>query len=467
MPGPARFSVEEVRRALAAGLIAVHGSTGSPRTAGVSTDSRALKAGELFVALRGPRFDGHDFVGQVLARGAGGVVLERWPLPGVGAETSAAIWQVEDGLSALGALARFHRARFPVDLAAITGSSGKSTTKTMLAHLLAGSRAVLSTLGTQNNRIGVPLTLLRLDESHQAAVLELGTNQWGEIRALTEICRPTVGLVTNIGSAHLETFGDLPGVLREKGSLWDSMDPAAPVVLNADDPLLKEAGKRLSRPVVWFGTEETAQVRGGDFRCGAGESRCRVNGRWDLKIPLAGRHNLMNALAALACAQVLGEDLPSAIRRLSDFPGLPGRLAITQRDGLRIIDDSYNANPASLQAALQVLSELECSGRKIAVLGDMLELGDRSDQLHAEAGRQAVAAGVDFLAAVGPQARGLLESAWEAGLDSSAGRSFPSAEEAGEFLSDWVRPGDAVLVKGSRGMRMERVIACFTTSSTP
>lgn len=463
MSGPARFSPEEIQAALR-----VRPAAGSEKVCrGVSTDSRTFKAGELFVVLRGPRFDGHDFVGQVLSRGAAGVVLERWPLPDVGPEPSAAIWKVEDGLSALGALAHFHRNRFQMDLAAITGSSGKTTTKTMLAHLLASSREVLSSPGTQNNRIGVPLALLRLEERHQAAVLELGTNQWGEIRTLTEICRPTVGVVTNIGPAHLETFGDLRGVLREKGSLWESMNPSAPVVLNADDPLLREAGERLSRPVVWFGTGEGAQVRGVDFHCGLRESRCRVNGRWDLKIPLAGRHNVMNALAALACAQVLGEELPSAIERLSDLPGLPGRLAVLERDGLLIIDDSYNANPASLQAALRVLVELECSGRRVAVVGDMLELGGRSQELHAEAGRQAAQAGVDFIAAVGPRAEGLLESARAAGLDSAAGRAFSSPEEAGEFLSDWVRPGDAVLVKGSRGMKMERVIACFTTSSTP
>lgn len=479
MSNPARFSVEEIQRAIAARMIApVRGSAnlpvprqaGSPRTGsnefvGVSMDSRTLRPGELFVAILGRRFDGHAFVAQALAQGAAGVVVERWPLPGIGGETTGAVWKVDDTWAAWGALARFHRERFRIDLAAITGSNGKSTVKTMLAHLLSGSREVLSTPGTQNNRIGVPLTLLRLEEKHRAAVLELGTNRWGEIQTLTEICRPTVGVVTHIGPAHLETFGDLQGVLREKGGLWEAMDSGSPLVLNADDALLSRAGRLLPHPIVWYGTGSGAQVRGSDFSCGEQENRCRVNGRWDLRIPLAGRHNLMNALAALACARVLGLDLGQAAQRLSNVPALPGRLTVTERDGFWMIDDTYNANPASLQAALQVLREAGCFGRRIAVLGDMLELGPRAEELHAEAGRQAVQAGVNLVVTVGPMARGLLEAAWAAGLERSGGRAFSSPEEAGEFLSEEVRPGDVVLVKGSRGMRMERVIACFTTSS--
>lgn len=458
------FTPEEI--VAAAGAVRVSGTGGEPAQ-GVSIDSRTLRPGELFVAIRGRRFDGHGFVAQALAQGAAGAVVERWPLPGVSASPSGTVWKVKDTWIALGELGRFHRERFRIPLAAVTGSSGKSTTKEMVAHLLAPSREVLASPGTENNRIGVPLALLRLEEKHRVAVLELGTNQWGEIRTLTEICRPTVGVVTNIGSAHLETFGDLTGVLREKGGLWEAMEPGGPLVFNGDDPFLRGAGRRLSRPLVWFGTGPDAQVRGSDFSCGARESRCRVNGRWDLRIPLLGRHNLMNALAALACAQVFGEGLGEAVGRLSDVPRLPGRLALTERDGLWIIDDTYNASPSSLQAALQVLSESPRSGRKIAVLGDMLELGDRSEELHAEAGRQVVRAGVDLLIAVGLQAGRLLESAWSAGLVRAAGWSFPTPEEAGEFLLDRVHPGDRVLVKGSRGMRMERVMACFTTSSTP
>lgn len=458
------FSPAEIRAALP-GVRRVAGP--EKPCADVSTDSRTLRPGELFVAIKGHRFDGHNFAVQALEQGAAGAVVERWPLPGVGPEPTGAVWKVDDALTALGALARFHRERFRVTLAAVTGSSGKSTTKTMLAHILSGSREVLATPGTQNNRIGVPLTLFRLEPKHRAAVLELGTNQWGEIRALTEICRPTAGVVTNIGPAHLETFGDLRGVLREKGGLWEGMAPGAPVALNGDDPLLREAGKNLSRPVVWFGTGPECQVRGSDFSGGMEGGRCCVNGRWELQIPLLGRYNLLNALAALTCAQLLGEDLGAAVRRLSDVPALPGRLTCASRDGLWIVDDTYNANPGSLRAALDALSEFPRAGRTIAVLGDMLELGGRSEELHAEAGRQAARAGVDGLIAVGPQARRLLEAAWAAGLDRSAGRFFSTPEEAGEFLAETARPGDVVLVKGSRGMQMERVIACFTTSSTP
>jgi UDP-N-acetylmuramoyl-tripeptide--D-alanyl-D-alanine ligase len=251
------FSPSEIRQALSPEAV-----IGPERlAAGISTDSRTAAPGQLFVALQGPRFDGHDFVRQALASGAAGVVVERWPLSGVSEWPEASVWKVRDGLTALGALGQWHRKRFSLPLAAVTGSCGKSTTKGMLVHLLSHDRPVLAASGTENNRIGVPMTLLQMDSTHAAAVLELGTNQWGEIRTLTELCLPTVGVVTNIGPAHLQTFGDLAGVLREKEALWQGMRPEAPIVLNADDLLLREAGRKLSRRVVWFGTAPDADVR--------------------------------------------------------------------------------------------------------------------------------------------------------------------------------------------------------------
>ncbi len=430
------------------------------RFTGVSIDSRTLEPGQLFVAIRGKRFDGHDFAAQAVARGAAGVVAER----DLGLRVP--VWVVPDAVAALGEIARSHRRRFRPRLAAITGSSGKSTTKGMLAHLLGARRKVLSTPGTQNNLIGVPLTLFQMTEGHEAAVLELGTNQWGEIRRLTEIAEPTLGVVTNIGPAHLEAFGDLRGVLLAKGELWEQMEPGAPVVLNADDPLLREAGGRLSRRVVWFGCCPEADVRAEEIVCVGAETRCVVNGRWEMRVPLAGRHNLMNALAALAAAEAMGEPLESAAERMAGVQAMPGRLSFSERDGLLILDDTYNANPGSLSVALEVLAGLDRPGRRIVAVGDMLELGDQAERLHAEAGRWMAQRGVDFLVSVGPLARRLLGSAWEFGLPRERGRAFDSPEEAGEFLSGFARAGDALLVKGSRATRMEKVLGCFTTSST-
>ncbi len=382
----ATFLPEEIKAATGAELVSP--GKGPEVLSGVSTDSRSFSRGNLFIALHGPRFDGHDFLEQVFAQGAAGAIVDRWPLKGTSPDgdtlpcrvsprglSPLAVWKVPDTLRALGDLARFHRDRFHPEMIAITGSTGKTTTKEMAAHLFSESRSLLAASGTQNNQIGVPLTLLRLESGHQTAVLELGTNRWGEIRRLTELVRPTVGVVTNIGPAHLETFGNLQGVLRAKAELWEAMDSKGILVLNADDPLLRRAAKRLPQRLVWFGADPAAQVRATRIALGEWESRCRINDSVEMRLPLPGRHNLMNALAALAAGVALGETLAAAAARLESAAPLPGRLAQVACSGFRVIDDTYNANPASLHAALEVLRNLECSGRRILAVGDMLELG--------------------------------------------------------------------------------------------
>ena len=477
MNGYPVFSAEEVLAATGADLVS--GAKGPDRVSGVSIDSRTIQPGQLYVAIHGKRLNGHEFIGEALAQGAVGAIVDQWPLkmvpfprvpgssvePGTRGNGTGCVWKVQDTLRALGDLARFHRQRFPVKVAAITGSAGKTTTKTMAAHLLADGESLLATPGTQNNQIGVPLTLFQITERISTVVLELGTNQWGEIRRLTEITQPAVGVITAIGQGHLETFGDLRGVLRAKGEMWEAIGRDKTMVLNAEDPLLWEAGRRLPQRVIWYGTRPEAQVRAEQIELDAWESRCWVNGQWKLTLPLPGRHNLMNALAALACVEALEGDLSSAVERLAGVPTVAGRLTRQALDGCTLIDDSYNANPTSLAAALEVFQKTECAGRRVAVIGDMLELGEQGPALHAQAGRRIAEAGFDLLITVGSLSRHLLEAAREAGVPTAVTWAFDDSEAAGEFVRKIIHPGDLILVKGSRGMQMEKILTCSTTSS--
>ncbi|MCM8812228.1 MAG: UDP-N-acetylmuramoyl-tripeptide--D-alanyl-D-alanine ligase [Candidatus Omnitrophica bacterium] len=432
---------------------------------GVSIDTRTIRPRELYVAIHGKRLDGHDFLQEAFSKGAAGAVVDRWPVKGFTVPGGVEIWQVQDTLAALGNLAAFHRRRFDVPVIAVTGSAGKTTTKGMLAHILSQRLRVLATEGTQNNLIGVPLNLLKLRAEHQAVVLELGTNQWGEIRSLTRIAKPTIGVVTNIGYAHLETFGDLHGVLKAKGELWETMKPTASLVLNAEDPLLLEAGVRLSHRLIWFGNHADSAVRAEKVQLTAAGSVSFINGVWRMHLPVPGRHNLMNALAALAAAQATGIPLEQAAGRLESFQPVPGRVSLTQQGGFLVIDDSYNANPTSLRAALEVFRQTVCTGRRIAVIGDMLELGRQAESFHQQAGVWVKEADADFLMTVGSLSRHTAAAARSAGMPTERVISFDDVEQAKEFLEELIRPGDALLVKGSRAMRMERILLCSITSS--
>ncbi len=434
---------------------------------GISIDSRTIEPSELFVAIHGDRFDGHDFLQDAFAKGALGAVVDRVPVKHSDPPVPGIIFQVQDTLKALGEIARYHRRRFDFPVISITGSSGKTTTKALIADILSKKKDMLATAGTQNNLIGVPLTVLKFRSNHAAAVVEMGTNKIGEIRRLTEISEPTIGVITNIGPAHLETFRDLNGVLREKSSLWEIMNSRNPVVLNADDPILKEAGQKLGSRVIWFGTSQPAQVWADRITLEPWGSHCLVNGKYEMSLPLPGTHNLMNALAALACAHRVGESLEVAVESLKDVPPLPGRLTRIEWEKALVLDDSYNANPASLRAALDVLKEAECAGRRIALIGDMLELGERSPEFHAQAGTWAAESKLDFLITVGSLTRHLLEAARQAGFSTEKSWGCTTVEEAGELLNSLIQPGDVVLLKGSRKIQMERVLTCSTSSSPP
>jgi murE/murF fusion protein len=431
---------------------------------GVSTDTRTLAPGALFVALAGERFDGHDCLGEALARGAGGLLVSRARrdrLPD--APGGIAVIAVDDPLTALGGIAHAWRMRFSLPVCAITGSSGKTTTKEMAHAILCQKKRVLATEGNFNNLIGLPLTLLRLGAADEIAVLEMGTNRPGEIARLTEIAAPTVGLVTNIGPAHLEGLGSLDAIRREKGDLFGRMVPGGIAVLNGDDPSCDALKGRWPGRTVLFGfdpahdvfADAPAPAAGGGMRFtlhAGGAAR-------EVVLAAPGRHNVANALAAAALAWAAGTDPDAIAAGLARFRPVAGRMQIfTLAGGAHLIDDAYNANPASVAAALQTLADLRGSGAGVAVLGDMLELGEQSATLHAEIGVRLAETGVAQVHLTGAFAQTTADAAVAAGLARERIVFFTSPEEVAADLKDRLRAGDWVLVKGSRRMRLEAVV---------
>ncbi|MEW6314097.1 MAG: UDP-N-acetylmuramoyl-tripeptide--D-alanyl-D-alanine ligase [Pseudomonadota bacterium] len=423
---------------------------------GVSIDSRNIKPGDLFIALHGEHFDGHEFAAQALAQGAVGVVAHRdVPVEGC-------VLRVADTRLALGELAAYWRSQFVVPLVAITGSNGKTTVKEMLASILRkdcdDDAEVLATQGNLNNDVGVPLTLLQLRVAHRYAVIEMGMNHPGEIAYLTRIAQPTVALVNNAAAAHLAGLGSVEAVARAKGEIFEGLKPNGTAVINGDDvhaPLWRKlAGERRT---LEFGFQPSAAVTA-RYALQAYGSALRLitpQGEAQIELQVPGEHNVRNALAAVAAASALGVEIGIIAAGLERFAGVKGRL---QRKagmhGVTVIDDTYNANPDSVQAAINVLAKTV--GRKILVLGDMGELGEEGEALHVAIGETAYRAGVDELYTLGE-------------LSASAARRFGARahpyREPGTLLDELraaLRPGDTVLVKGSRFMRMERVVDALT-----
>ncbi|RMG16122.1 MAG: UDP-N-acetylmuramoyl-tripeptide--D-alanyl-D-alanine ligase [Deltaproteobacteria bacterium] len=432
---------------------------------GVGTDSRTLPEGALFVALHGPRFDGHDFLGQAAAAGAFGAVVAR----GHG-HPDLACFEVEDTLRALGDLARYHRDRCgPGRVVAVTGSSGKTTTKELLAAALRKALgAGVHTEGNLNNLVGVPLTLFRLDGTEAWAVLELGMNAPGEIARLTEIVRPRVGLIVNTGPVHLEGLGTVEAVADAKAELWAGLEAGAVAVVNLDDPRLVARAKRRS-DLRWlgFGRHADAAVRL-EGVVNRGEAGLRVEialaheagkGRLVFDLPLIGVHNAHNAAAALAAAIAVGADPAEAAQGMSEVRSVGRRMRrVAGPGGALLLDDCYNANPASTAAALEAAAQLaeDRGGTVWAALGDMLELGGASEKHHRAIGARAAHLGLAGLVGFGPGSAALVEEAERAGLHRVLHTLEP--DEAAAFLREGLGPRDVVLVKGSRGMRMERIV---------
>ncbi len=448
------LTVQEVVRAVHGALVG--GDLGVPVT-GVSIDSRTLGVGEAFFAIRGHRQDGHAFVKDAAARGAACLVVHHLPdeVP-----LHVPVILVDDTTRALGRLALFHRSRFALPVVAVTGSNGKTTTKEMVAVILGARGPVLKPEGSFNNQWGLPLTLLGLRPEHQSIVVELGANQRGEIATLAGLARPSVGIVTTVAAAHMEFFGTLDEVQREKSALVRAIPPEGSVALNADDPRVRAMASEARAPVLLYGVSADADVRAAEpleetldgvaFTLEIRGARCPV------RLAFPGRHNIINALAGAAAGVALGLSLSDIAAGLERARPVKGRCVWRRAGAVRILDDTYNANPAAVDAALAIVARARGAGRVLVVLGDMLELGDLTESAHQDVGRRAAQLGVDAFVGVGALAGHAVAAAREAGLVES--HHVETTDDAVILLLKRLAPGDHLLVKGSRGMRMERVV---------
>ena len=424
----------------------------------VHTDSRSAQAGDLFVALPGERFDGHDFLDEVAKKGVVAVVIERTRKPGTLPECAVIV--VDNTRAALGQLAAAYRQEFTLPVIAVGGSNGKTTTKELIAAVLRQKLVTLWSEASFNNDIGVPMTLLRLDKTHEAAVLEVGTNHPGELAPLVKLVQPRHGVITNIGREHLEFFGDVAGVAREEGFLAELLPADGKLFVHGDNDWTAELAQRTRATVVRVGLADNndwrvrslrPDMKGATFRVEA--PAAELNGEY--RVNLLGRHQVVNALFALAVGAELGLNRVAMQRGLAECEPAKMRLQLWEAGGVRVLDDSYNANADSMLAALQVLLELPCKGRRVAVLGDMAELGAHSERAHAEVGRRAAESGVGQLFAVGRQAGVMAQAAREAGLKRVI--ELADADAAAAALKTFLKAGDLVLLKASRSVRLERI----------
>jgi UDP-N-acetylmuramoyl-tripeptide--D-alanyl-D-alanine ligase len=423
------------------------GDPGPVEVSGWSVDTRTQKPGDVYFALRGPNHDGHDFVSAAAENGAAAVVVERcWGVQNAAPNELL----VSDTLKALGDLGAWARLHWGGEVIGVTGSAGKTTTKDAIAHLLAVEIPVGKTLGNFNNHVGVPLSILRLPDGCRAVVLEMGMNHAGEIRQLAAMAKPQIGVVTNVGYAHVEFFDSIEGVAAAKRELIEALPSDGVAVLNADDPRVARFGDAHPGRTVTFGFAPSADIRAEDMQATPNGARFRALGV-DFETGLTGRHAVSNLLAAIAVAREFGiapERLREPVRTFAVGKMRGERL---EHNGITIWNDCYNSNPEAVESMIGVLKQTPAA-RRIAVLGEMLELGDASDALHRQVGRYAADHGIDLVIGVHGTARALVDAA---GGDA---RFFEDPAAAGDFVRSLARPGDAILFKGSRGIRMEQAL---------
>ena len=434
---------------------ALTAGNGGVKITDICTDSRALKRGNLFAAIRGDNFDGHDFLAEAARLGAAGALVEKIV---AGLPPSFALIQVADTIRALQSLATAYRATLPLKAVCITGSNGKTSTKDLTASILAQRFNVTKTAGNLNNHLGVPLTLLRANSAHEAGVFEIGMNHPGEIAPLAAMVRPDIAIITNVGIAHIEFMGTREAIAIEKGMLAEAVGENGTVILNADDDFTPSIASRTRARVM------TAGLAGGDVRATDLEQlsvgikfRLHATGQCvEAELPVPGEHMVRNALLACAAGIVLGLTLDECARGLRDLQLTAGRLTQTTVAGIHLIDDTYNANPDSMSAALVTLARLPVTGRRIAVLGRMGELGRESERGHRSVGEVAGREKIPCVITVGGEAGWIADSAEENGVPTVLRTA--DADEAARVLREFAKPGDAVLVKGSRSARLERIV---------
>ncbi len=453
----ADFTLNEIIEATGGTLI-----QGDPdrKISGIAIDSRQLKPGELFIAIKGEHFDGHSFITEAANAGAAAVIVMEDVISDI------PVIKVDNTLIALGAIAGYHRNRFSIPVIGITGSNGKTTTKDLLAAILSEQFTVIKTKANFNNEIGLPLTLLKITGATGVAVVEMGMRGLGQIKRLTEIARPTIGIVTNVGLTHLELLGTQEKIAKAKRELIESLPENGLAVLNGDDPMVRDMSSSTKAESVYYGIDGPKLdyrangikliENGSLFKVAMKKTLRRV---LELRISIPGRHNVLNALAAVTVAKELGVENEYIRKGLLKPEITEKRLNIFKRNGYLVIDDTYNASPTSVRAALDVLKSDQNGRRKIAVLADMLELGNTSGEIHREIGEYAGKIGVDRLFAYGELAREYITGLNRISKDN--GIYFSSKHDLITELKKTIAPGDTVLVKGSRGMKMEEVIAAI------
>jgi UDP-N-acetylmuramoyl-tripeptide--D-alanyl-D-alanine ligase len=451
------FSASDVTRWCGGTLVS---GDAQRRADGASIDTRTLRAGSFFFAIRGPQHDGHDHLGAAAEAGAAGLVVERGRAPSC-ASAELSVIEVDDTTRALGDVAHGHRAGFRGTVVGLTGSSGKTTTKEMCAAVLSVQAPCLATQGNLNNAYGVPLTLLGREPQHELAVIEMGMNHRGEIARLAEIAEPNIGLVTNIGTAHIEFLGSREEIAKEKGDLYAALPAGGVACANLDDSRVAEQAKRAPCPALGYGSGPDAAIRARSVRFAAGRFAFEIDApeaSCEVVVRGLSETTVINSLAATAVGLAAGLSLGQVAQGLSGYRPIAGRMTPVPLDsGVTLIDDSYNANPDSMAQALESLRSLAAGARAIAVVGDMGELGDIADPAHRETGACAARLGIDAAPLV-------CEGAIEAGLASEVVVAVESHEDAARRVEALARSGDWVLVKGSRAMQMERVVAALQGS---
>ena len=455
------LTIEEIIKATR-GRLFNPGANLKEKIEGVSVDSRSLVEKNLFVPLEGERVDGHKFIREAIEKKANAVLVSKEKVSFINFNRPllVPIILVQDTKTALVDLAKWWRKEFKGITIALTGSNGKTTTKDMIASVLSQKYEVAKSAKSYNTLIGVPLTIFELNSQSKVLVTELGMNQPGEIGFLTQLVQPDFGLVTNIGPAHLEAFGSLEKIAQAKFELVDNLKEDKTAILNIDDQFCQKRKEIEKRKVITFGVKTFADFKADGVRMNDnGEVSFSINHKISVNLKLLGEHNVYNALSAFAVGELLFVPREKIKEALENYQPQHLRMELLEMDGIKIINDSYNSNPASMDSALKTLKEIKTSGRKIAVLGDMLELGEQAEKLHKEVGEKVFQKQVDLLLTVGELASSIVQGALNSGMKKNKVFSFKDNQEASFYLKENLKKGDLVLVKGSRRMKMEEIVS--------